>query len=637
MTLSTQPAQGRRAKSNSSAFIRPSFTRGVAVLGTSGLVFGLGIAGGSSAYADPPEECDGYIPFGPASGAEAASANVHRIELELATNGGVCLDGDFLIDQTIDYTGTATVIGRAGSSITALATTPSVFDYPDETIASLVVENVDISNPYGKVIYAFDVEIRDSTFFGHEGGLSGGAIAAERHVTISNSTFSNFSPTDSGGVIYAAGDVHVSRSTFSSNAAGLYGGAIWTAGNVTITDSTFSSNRAGEDGGAVSAQGDVNVSNSTFYENAASGVSSRGGAIFAYAGEVNFSTFVNNSASEPDPSATGDALYGYGDREFKLGANLFAAGSPQPQLGFLQTSFSDMGGNVFSTSEIAETPSIAATSGTTRYGHSLSLLFGTSSPVLATYAPNTSNTQTIGLAAGSPALGIVPNTAPFTSDTYRLDQRGATRVHPRDAGAFQGVIPAAPASSGQSFSDFTVITLPSGTTKPGADIRVFGSNLSLVKEVYVNGVKVKIKKQDLGSIVFTTPRGLTGFVDVRFVSANSQYTAFRALDFGTSAVGATNARTVVGGFAANSTRLTFKMKREIRAFLKANPGSSTVTCLGFTSEPSTLIDKALANTRGQVTCAYIKKINSDLTAKVEQGRHTQQPGSGIRRVRIIIE
>jgi hypothetical protein len=79
------------------------------------------------------------------------------------------------------------------------------------------------------------------------------------------------------------------------------------------------------------------------------------------------------------------------------------------------------------------------------------------------------------------------------------------------------------------------------------------------------------------------------------------------------------------------------MKREIRAFLKSNPGYSTVTCMGFTSEPATAMDTALAKARGQVTCNFVKKIDSELMVKVVQGRHTEQPGSKIRRVRITLE
>jgi hypothetical protein len=359
---------------------------------------------------------------------------------------------------------------------------------------------------------------------------------------------------------------------------------------------------------------------------------------------VYFSTFVNNSASEPseDPSddTPGNAIYKSSDETFHIGASIFAQSTIEhPQLGYglpASQPFTDSGANVFTTLDSTETDLTPDPS--SRFGETLNSIFGTSSPVLSTYAPNSNGTQTIGLAAGSPALGIVPNTTPF--DTFTRDQRGAERIDPRDAGAFQGVAPVGGGGSsvgGGYSADFTIFSLPIGITKPGADVKVDGANLNLVKEVYVNGVKVTIKEQSAASLVFTAPRGLIGVVDVRFLSATSQYNAFRALDFGSSAASSSNARTVVGGFAANSTRLSLKMKREIRAFLKSNPGYSTVTCMGFTSEPATAMDTALAKARGQVTCNFVKKIDSELMVKVVQGRHTEQPGSKIRRVRITLE
>jgi LPXTG-motif cell wall-anchored protein len=77
---------------------------------------------------------------------------------------------------------------------------------------------------------------------------------------------------------------------------------------------------------------------------------------------------------------------------------------------------------------------------------------------LATFSPNSSGTQTIGLVAGSPALNIVPNDVPFTSVTS--DQRGATRSHPADAGAFEGVVAPTPTP--------TPSTAPAALAKTGS-------------------------------------------------------------------------------------------------------------------------------------------------------------------------
>ena len=731
MTQKTQPAKARRAKAKPSAFMKSPMTKGIAIIGSSGLVIGLGITGSGSALANGEIDCTDENTVRAVE--DGATENTNAIQLKIDSDvAKVCLEGNFEINGTIFFDAELEVIGRTGSSITtAPGFTNAVFEtqYAD---APITIRNLDI-NSSGRAIYAYGVQVHDSTFTGRgelidfDGGAimsMGGQVAVSNSVVknyssissggavfaweldIENSEFSNNSASESGGAVFsigplviensefsnnsavvsggavvavdvvnvteslfleniadytggaiaANGDVTIGNSTLSNNESGLSGGAVHGTGLVSATGSLFSENKADLHGGAIYADPDdgtgvVEIANSTFYRNEATGADSEGGAIFAYSGYTYFSTFVNNSASPPGLGDTpGNAIYKTYFGEFRVGANIFTHSDPttsdQPQLGFGRSDspFTDDGGNVFSTSESTESdivkiPGDADTSKdpTSIFGVTINSIFGTNSPVLATYQPNTSNTQTIGLAAGSPAIGIVPNTTPFNS--YTLDQRGATRIHPSDAGAFQGVAPegVAPVGGVGSSSDFTIFSLPTGITKPGAEVKVSGANLNLVKEVYVNGVKVKIKKQSAAGLVFTAPRGLIGVVDVRFVSAASQYTAFRALDFVSSAASSSNARTVVGGFAANSTRLSVKMKREIRAFLKSNPGFSTVTCIGFTSEPATALDSALAKARGQVTCNFVKKIDSELKAKVVQGRHTEQPGSKIRRVRITLE
>jgi hypothetical protein len=103
------------------------------------------------------------------------------------------------------------------------------------------------------------------------------------------------------------------------------------------------------------------------------------------------------------------------------------------------------------------------------------------------------------------------------------------------------------------------------------------------------------------------------------------------------AVVAAKPQTVVPGFGANSTRLTAVMKKKIRAFVRANPDITSVTCKAFTSEPATLQDSRLARERAKVTCAFIKKLNPEVEVKVLKGGHTFEQGSKARRVRIVME
>jgi hypothetical protein len=183
---------------------------------------------------------------------------------------------------------------------------------------------------------------------------------------------------------------------------------------------------------------------------------------------------VNNTASTPpdEPGDTpGNSIYKTGEGQFEIGGNIFAGSSGYPQLGFglpAPAAFTDLGGNVFSTSttdetDLAEDPSLSPElqekDETSVFGKSLLSIFGTATPSLATYSPNT--TQALGLVPGSPALNAVPNRAPF--NTFTIDQRGATRSFPSSAGAFEGVAPVAPTPTPTSS------TAPAALAKTGSE------------------------------------------------------------------------------------------------------------------------------------------------------------------------
>jgi predicted outer membrane repeat protein len=600
----------------------------------SGLVFGLGVPSSGPALANGEIDCTDQITV-----TAVASATVNRTTIQDKLNlpePVICLSGNFQIDSWLLFGDNVTFKGVGNSSIENITADEGVFGNGQGASFNITIEDLTLKNSKTAVSAGGNVLVKNSIFTNN----SGGAILAGGTVDALGSIFSGNSSEIMGGAIFSyGGQVTVSDSTFSGNSSSLNGGAISGYG-VEISNSTFIDNSA-KNGGAVFSDnlfgtGTILVSNSTFVNNAAT---EEGGGVYATSGIVLFSTFVNNLASTPldEPADTpGNAIYKTDAGYFELFANIFAGSSPHPQLGFgaVISEFVDRGGNVFSTSAGTETDIVQHPSSV--FGASLAALFGSATPLLATHDPNTYGTQTIALVTGSPALDVIPQTT-FDQMEVFIDQRGATRTHPADAGAFEGAVVPITTGTYSPPADFTILKFPTGITKPGSEVKVTGANLNLIREVYVSGAKVKIKKKSPTSLVFTAPGGLTGLVDVRFVSAASQYNAFRALDFGSSAVSGTKARTVVGGFAANSTRLSMKMKREIRAFLKTNSELSSVTCMGFTSEPATALDTALSKARGQVTCNYINKLNPDLKVKVVQGRHTELPGSKIRRVRITMQ
>lgn len=96
-------------------------------------------------------------------------------------------------------------------------------------------------------------------------------------------------------------------------------------------------------------------------------------------------------------------------------------------------------------------------------------------------------------------------------------------------------------------------------------------------------------------------------------------------------------RTEVPGFAANSAKLTKKMKQQVREFLRANPKLNSVVCKGFTSAPATPQDRALARERGKVTCDLIKKLRPEVSVTIRSGSHSFKPGLQTRRVQLTLK
>jgi predicted outer membrane repeat protein len=380
-----QSNQPESSKTSSASFIK----RGVAIVGSSGLVFGFGLTGATSAGANGAVDCTARTVTASTNPVDP-TANVLAIDAMLASAGVVCLSGDFILDSLISVQRDVHFYGIGNTSVK--------------------------TNPVGFVFFS-DMD----------------ANGAFWDITIENLTVK-----DSVNGVFAK-DVFIIDSTFS----GITQGAVYAYGSVTVSNSTFINNTSEVNGGAITAGSDpgdsVHITNSTFQGNSAVG---EGGAISASEGEVYFSTFVNNVAATP-PAEPGDipgnAIYKSGMGTFTLAGNIFAGNSFFPQLGVgvpSTTQFTDAGGNIFSTSSITETDIVQDNSSV--FGATLTSLFGTNSPALATYAPNTNGTQTIALGPGSPALNAVPDLAPFNLVT--LDQRGATRSFPADAGAFEGFV-----------------------------------------------------------------------------------------------------------------------------------------------------------------------------------------------------
>ena len=494
------------SRGNSSAFVKRTYMRGMAIVGTSGLIFGLGLAGSTPAFAVAPFTCTANNTATPQANPSLSRAKIVDVFEDVFDNSGgtvqICLDGNFTIDSGIGFggrdvhfygMGNSSIQSQAPGGVFNLDSDWSLTDY-QLTIENLLIQNSsgDVLNDYAAVT-AEQVNIRNSTFSGNTYGavygiivdvsnstfvnnsigiLDGGAIYAEESAEIDNSTFDGNTSGNNGGAIYVGTTndpesyaLFITNSTFFENSANSGGGAIFSPYAI-ISNSTFVENSAFE-GGAVSSE-ILLTYNSTFMGNSAQTEGAEGGAIYSSAGYILFNTFLNNEApdlSEVTGDTPGNAIYKYFLPDSPMGivlvGNIFAGSSnnrAQIGIGGTATPVSDEGGNVFSTP--SETEDLDFLDSSSVFGASLVSIFGTNSPELLSHEPNLNGTQTVAPSPGSVALDIVPSeifeqVSELLSSgelglNSEVDQRGAPRTNPADAGAFEGFVTPSLATTGSA-------------------------------------------------------------------------------------------------------------------------------------------------------------------------------------------
>lgn len=403
-----------------SAFTRKRLVRTAAGVASAGLMAGFSLVAAAPATA--------------ATDADCTDANTLTAPTDDASDIQALLDADTAI---ICLSGTFDV------------TSPLLFDHPDLTVhglsdavldgggvtsilrgstgTTLTIENMRFtgglySGGFGGAIDGYTVHVRDSQFDDNGAGF-GGAIHAYS-IDISGSTFVDNGAALGAGVL-AESEATVTNSTFTSNSAES-GGAIYSYGVVTADASTFFDNQASNVGGALVGPDGISVTNSTFVENSA-GAEGFGGAIAGEDGLVLQSTFLNNTAGDGQAVATeGGGV--------DVRGNIFVGETDDAQLAGDTASFTDGGGNVFSTDEATET-ALTGVQSSTQFSLSPAAVFNG-----ATLADNGGPTQTVALEGGSPAVNAVPVGEPSVD----VDQRGVARDALSDSGAYEFVGAIAP-------------------------------------------------------------------------------------------------------------------------------------------------------------------------------------------------
>jgi predicted outer membrane repeat protein len=377
----------------------------------------------------------------------------------------------------------------------------------------------------------------------------------------------------------------------TAQSASEAGGAVNTAADVVISNSSFVDNYALNQGGAVKTYGKAYISNSLFASNS---TEYDGGAVYAgayFMSPLPGTIYSVNSSFVDNTAAKGGALFNYrGDTELVL-----------------NTFFGNVGHS-------------GAYSQQSQYGNPTTKLWGN---IFGNYGwrdgrevEEISEDLGYNIYKADPIIAITST----TSRSASLDEFAFVHDFREqdEFAAFESIVLAHAAESSPV------------TTAPAFEITSSSIAAGFVKEAlpseeFDNFFDDKISVDQLG-----TSRTLP-------FAAGAHQASARRSSGGTAPVVVAPVvpkEAMVPGFAANSTKLTKSMKKEIRQFLKANPNLKNVVCKGYTSSPSTPQDRTLARKRGKATCDYILTLRPDAQVTIRSGSHTNKPGSQIRRVNI---
>ena len=288
-------------------------------------------------------------------------------------------------------------------------------------------------------------------------GEAGGAIHMTGSLVLRRSKLSKNNAPDVGGAIFVdQGILDAKRSQFVRNEAGQGGaafvddaasmsltrttvhrneassdaGGVWlrhAASTSSLTESTISENTSGGDGGGLFTEADVlSITNSTIASNSADG---RGGGIYGAPDSetrMNAVTVARNRADADDtagPDSGGGLFADGGSDVFETRNSLVAKNRTTGDLinecrAPAPVGVESLGGNLITSND--DCPF---------FDHATDLL--TANPGIGALASNGGPTKTIGLEAGSSAIGQADGPNP-----PQRDQRGVLRQNP-DIGAYE--------------------------------------------------------------------------------------------------------------------------------------------------------------------------------------------------------
>lgn len=304
-----------------------------------------------------------------------------------------------------------------------------------------------------------DITLSGMTITGGNASVGGGIADFDENLTLVDSVVTGNTSSGKAGGLWADGfnmTLTIRRTEISNNIAGDDGGGIYvedTGGLLTIEDSTISGNQSSGNGGGIyfyDPDHDVLITRSTISGNTAAG---KGGGIYLYSMD-NGSFTIENSTITGNQANVGGAVYLYGvDTPFAIvnstianntatteGGGLFVYNHDYSTLDITNTILAgntangtpdDLAINQGSFTSVTNSL-IQASAPTTLDGATVAGNILGQDPLLGPLANNGGYTQTMALAANSPAR----NTG-TTVGAPTVDQRGVTRDATPDIGAFE--------------------------------------------------------------------------------------------------------------------------------------------------------------------------------------------------------
>jgi hypothetical protein len=179
------------------------------------------------------------------------------------------------------------------------------------------------------------------------------------------------------------------------------------------------------------------------------------------------------------------------------------------------------------------------------------------------------------------------------------------------------------------------ISSSKASTAGGTVLTFDAKNMEKLTEVLVNGVKAKIISASKTQVKIQMPKHVLGPVTIHFASPNGTLDLVDAVTYVNGVVKAN--QVTIKNFVQESANLSAAAKKSLRSVLEANPGATSVTCVGYQSwSYDRPVDAATALQRAKVACGYLKSLKKSLVVKSSIARTTLE-GPASRKLEVIFK